>query len=369
MIVMQIKLKARPQRIGEPSSAKRGEEELFIVDRRLPLKGVVIEWPELRRDHLEQLKKAAFNAARFAWTVARITGEVIGATLVVAAATISITAYSISGEPHLPKSINSMPVGISAVGTSSHTGLAGTVITDKIIGYQDIKELNVAYDATGLNLNGFGLDTYKQIIGSGKGSFQLNAFLLGGQEANQLYWVQNVAEFNTETSETGKVYFMMNLWSGTSQLLLAHATRSVDYTLPMKMNLSFSLKTFDGSEYLLLSYQINNKPIDTYYTYKLPNTFVLVSSGFTPTDLVFCGPYNSEIAYASKIDASLALYYDDNGKILPFSNINTEDLSLIHTGESAANVNAYLGSDSFINLSTGNPTNINLTNFSPHVPK
>ncbi len=344
-----------------------GDEPLFVVDRRLPVKDVVTGWKELNRQRTEQLMHIAFDVAMHARKVAGVVAEAVKASIVVAVVAISVTAYSISKEPHLSKSIDNVPIGISAAGISSHEGQPLPVITDRILGYLDIKEIGVSYDALGSNLNGFGLGTYKEIVGSGKGSFQLNAFLFGGQNYGQIYWAQNVVELDTKTNE---IYFALNVWDGIStQPVLAYDTPAMNYTLPIKIDLSMSLKTFEGSEYLFFSYQINNEVSITYYKYKLPSTFLLISSGFTPTDLVFCGPYSSEIAYASKIDASLALYYDDNGKLLLFSNINTEDLSLIHTGESAANVNAYLGSDSFINLSTGNPTNINLTNFSPDVPK
>lgn len=344
-----------------------GDEPLFVVDRRLPVKEVVTEWKELNRQRTEKLMHIASDVARHSGKVVGVVVKMAEAALGVAIVAVSVTAYSISREPHLPKSIANMPIGISAVGISSHEGQPLPVVTDRILGYLDIKEISVSYDALGSNLNGFGLGTYKEIVGSGKGSFQLNAFLFGGQNYGQIYWAQNVVELDTKTNE---IYFALNVWDGIStQPVLAYDTPAMNYTLPIKIDLSMSLKTFEGSEYLLFGYQVNNGASVTYYKYRLPSTFLLVSSGFTPTDLVFGGPDSSEIAYASKMVAYIALYYDDNGKLLPFSDINTEDLSLIHTGESAANVNAYLGSDSFINLSTGNPTNISLTNFSPPVPK
>ena len=347
-------------------SAKRPrltEEELFIVDNRLPLRDVVIDCRDLERQNAERLKALACAVLRNANNVAKIALEAAKVAFILSTVLISAVAYSISREPHLSRSVSSMPVGISAIGTTSLNNHNTYVITNKISGSIDIKEMNVSSDAIGLNLKGFGLGLYKDIVGSGEGSFQLNSFLLG-TSTKQLYWVQNVAEFNTRTNT---LLFVLNVWDGSSpQPLVIDATLPMNYKLPMKLNLSLSLKTFKDAEYLIFNYQINNGIIDTYYTYELPSsTFMLVASGFTPSDLVVCGPYNFEIAYFNKINASLALYYESNGKTIPFSDINTIDTSSIRTGESAANVNASVGSNSHIDLSVGNPTNTYLTNFNP----
>ncbi len=223
------------------------------------------------------------------------------------------------------------PIGIADYGVANYSGSLSPYVEsfNKIIGYASIKALNATSNVYVLK----GVTT----------SLQLNVMFVTNGSQENVYWLQDVALFNTNTHT---VFFEDSIWN--SDGIGAQISPSISgngrsygdyyayiygpegYSLPLNLALLINSRSEGGTVQISFGYQVNGQRAVWYdnVSFQEPgllNAYMEVNGyGYTPAgnfydaELVFGGPANGGETYINKINASLKLeYLGQSGPFLP----------------------------------------------------
>lgn len=216
-------------------------------------------------------------------------------------------------------------------------------------------------------------------------SIQLNAVLNANfNGTTRVYWLQNVADFNTSS---GRYYFVDNIWNNTNpsasvsnttvvgpgtitsctkcnnQYIYAYAYPNyyLNYSLPLSLKLVIVENSTSKGTLMSFGYQIlmngteGSGPLIFYDKVLVPGTsnatLLTTPYYYTPagkglygnyydTELVFAGESNGANTRFTSLGSSLWIYYYNNMTLKPFPSVYTFGLS---TSESASNARAQAG--------------------------
>ncbi len=282
----------------------------------------------------------------------------------------------------------SYPVGVASYGVDNISGelIPYVVRTGEVVGVANISALN----ATSGNFSELNISRYGA-------SLQLNLQLLTHSAGKmQVYWLQNVADFNTSARS---MYFVDNIWNNTLPgANLSNATLlgrgnvtgcgicgqsfyayvypyyGMNYTLPLDLKLVVAQgQTANGTQ-VSFGYQLlgagesGTKPLVYYDTVLIPGTYnstIIVTpymttpsgkgkygNNYYDAELVFAGQSNGADALFTELNASMWIYYLDNGALRPFTSAYTFGMN---TQERATNVRVGPGVGGAV--ATPGPTN------------
>jgi thermopsin len=226
-------------------------------------------------------------------------------------------------------------------------------------------------------------------------SLQLNSVVLSKNAIeNYTFWIQNVILFNTSDN---KISFIDNVWNfsslcspltaiGNGKIYNSSQGQVYIYSTNWK-SLEYPFSGYllenvsQGENYLKLSFGYVIIENGTLYLPKIiwfdnvtipvnvSSSFIMVAPTLTPegrpydVELVFGGPGDGSVSYFSKINASLALFYN-NSKVTSFPSIY--DFGLV-TAEKSAGIHVSLSKEVNVYVGNANPMFL-ANNFTPNTP-
>lgn len=246
-------------------------------------------------------------------------------------ATLNLKAWTEPVDIYKIRSGSPAPVGIADYGVANYSGTLSPYIErfNEIIGYATIYSLNATPKA--------------YVLRGSTISLQLNVMLIVNGSQESVYWLQNVALFNTNEQ---KMYFEDSIWNADSigaQIsqgvsgngrsygeYYAYVYGPVSYSLPINVALLISAKNSSGAVILSFGYQVGGQSVIWYDNVSLSekgvsSAYMEVNGyGYSPVgnfydaEFVFGGPANGGETYVNEINASLRMeYIGQSGPYLP----------------------------------------------------
>lgn len=266
------------------------------------------------------------------------------------------------------------PIGVASYGLYNISGrlVPYQIKTDEIYGTAGITAISAYNASPPVNVSAYGA------------SLQLNvAMNVESGTGNRTYWLQNVVEFNTSS---GKYSFVDAIWNYSRVYTNVSSGTFTGKGSVLKANQTFYAYSYPEfvRQMFITAYPLAIAPvIKVNYSYGIPvvhfgymsagrpffyddvmvhipsnDAYLLVTPYYqAPTgnyynaELVFCGASSSEVSTFRSLNATVWIYYDDNGRIRQFPSAYAfgED-----TGEKATNLQTSQGS-TFALVTLGTP--------------